>query len=203
MTFYDRVIFPRLMHFVMGFGELPEYRCKVVPAAAGRVLEVGIGSGLNAPLYTGRVDEVVGLDPNRTLNRMARHRVSGARVPIRVVNGSAEDIPFDSSSFDTVVMTWTLCSIPDPVRALREMRRVLRTGGQLLFIEHGTAPDPGVARWQERLTPVWTRFAGGCHLNRRMDALIRQGGFSLDRLDTGYLEGPRFASFCYWGSARP
>lgn len=203
MGFYDRVIFPRLMHVVMGFGELPEYRRKVVPAAEGRVLEVGIGSGLNAPLYTDRVDEVIGLDPNETLNRMAQQRVSGARVPIRVVNGSAEDMPLDTASFDTVVMTWTLCSIPDPVRALREMRRVLRPGGQLLFIEHGTAPDPSVARWQDRLTPLWKRFAGGCHLNRRMDVLIRQGGFSLEQLETGYLEGPRFAAFCYWGSARP
>lgn len=201
MGFYDRVIFPRLMHIVMGFGELPEYRRKVVPAAEGRVLEIGIGSGLNAPLYTDRVSEVIGLDPNETLNRMARERVAKARVPIRVLNGSAEDMPLDDSSFDTVVMTWTLCSIPNPVRALREMRRVLRPGGQLLFIEHGAAPDPGVARWQDRLTPAWKRVAGGCHLNRPMDRLIREGGFTLTDLETGYLEGPRFAAYNYWGRA--
>lgn len=203
MGFYDRVIFPRIMHLVMGFGDLPEYRRRVVPAAEGRVLEVGIGSGLNAPLYTGRVSEVIGLDPHETLNRMAGARVAQARVPIRIVNGSAEQIPLDDRSVDSVVMTWTLCSIADPLRALREMRRVLRPGGQLLFIEHGTAPDPGVARWQERLTPAWKRLAGGCHLNRPMDRLIREGGFAMAALESGYLEGPRFAAYCYWGRATP
>lgn len=203
MGFYERVIFPRLMHVVMRFGQLPEYRRRIVPAAEGRVLEVGIGSGLNAPLYTDRVSEVIGLDPHETLNRMAKARVAGAPVPISVLNGSAEDMPLDDDSFDTVVMTWTLCSIADPVRALREMRRVLRPGGQLLFIEHGTAPDAAVARWQDRLTPAWKRIAGGCHLNRPMDRLIREGGFALSELETGYLEGPRFAAFCYWGRATP
>lgn len=203
MGFYDRVIFPRLMHLVMGFGELPEYRRRVVPAAEGRVLEIGIGSGLNAPLYTDRVSDVIGLDPHETLNRMARERVSRAAVPIHVVNGSAERIPLDRGDVDTVVMTWTLCSIADPIQALREMRRVLKPGGQLLFIEHGSAPDAGVARWQDRLTPLWKRLAGGCHLNRHIDRLIREAGFALPTLETGYLEGPRFAAYCYWGRATP
>lgn len=203
MGFYDRVIFPRLMHLVMGFGELPEYRRRVVPAAEGRVLEIGIGSGLNAPLYTDRVSDVIGLDPHETLNRMARERVSRAAVPIHVVNGSAERIPLDRGDVDTVVMTWTLCSIADPIPALREMQRVLKPGGQLLFIEHGSAPDAGVARWQDRLTPLWKRLAGGCHLNRHIDRLIREAGFALPTLETGYLEGPRFAAYCYWGRATP
>lgn len=201
MGFYDRVVFPRLMHFGMGVSEISKYRARVVPAASGRVLEVGIGSGLNLPFYTGDVREVVGIDPHETLNRMAAKRMSGSAMPVSLIRASAEDMPLENGGFDTVVTTWTLCSIPDGMKALAEMRRVLRPGGQLVFIEHGHAPDAGVARWQDRLTPVWRRCAGGCHLNRPIDSMIRDSGFTLTGLETGYLKGPRFAAYCFWGRA--
>ncbi len=203
MGFYDRVIFPRLMNCCMSIGEVSRNRERVVPLAAGRVLEIGIGSGLNLPFYTDKVSEVVGIEPHETLNRMAAKRMKASPVPVRVVNGSAEDMPFDSADFDTVVTTWTLCSIPDGVKALGEMRRVLKPGGQLIFFEHGRAPDPGPARWQDRLDPIWGRCAGGCHLNRPIDSMIREAGFSLTGMQADYVKGPRFLSYCYWGRATP
>jgi len=203
MGFYDRAIFPRLMHFGMGLGRITEYRRRIVPAATGRVLEIGIGSGLNLPLYGTAVSEVVGIDPNATLNRMAADRIHTAAMPVQLVNGSAEDMPFDAASFDSVVTTWTLCSIPDGARALAEMRRVLKPGGQLLFFEHGAAADARVARWQDRLTPLWRHCAGGCHLNRPVDRMIRGAGFTVTGMEAGYLDGPRLLAFCYWGRATP
>lgn len=203
MGFYDRVIFPRLMHLGMRAGEISKYRKRVLPAATGRVLEVGVGSGLNLPYYTGDVKEIIGIDPHETLNRMAEQNRHKAPAPVSLIRGSAEDMPFDDRGFDTVVTTWTLCSIPDGMKALGEMRRVLKPGGQLVFIEHGHAPDAGVARWQDRLTPAWKRCAGGCHLNRPIDSMIRESGFSLTDLETGYLKGPRLAAYCFWGRATP
>lgn len=203
MGFYDRVIFPRLMNWTMSIGEVTTNRERVVPLAEGRVLEIGIGSGLNLPFYSDKVSEIIGIEPHQTLNRMAAKRMAESRIPVRLINGSAEDMPLDSADFDTVVTTWTLCSIPDGVRALREMRRVLKPGGQLVFFEHGRAPDAGVARWQERLNPVWNYCAGGCHLNRPIDAMIREAGFSLAGMAAEYVKGPRFLSFCYWGRATP
>lgn len=201
--FYDRVIFPRIMHFTMGFREVSEYRARVVPAATGRVLEIGLGSGLNLPFYGDRVSEVIGVDPHEALNRMARRRLDSTRLPVRIVNGSAEALPLDDASVDCVVTTWTLCSIGAVDRALQEMRRVLRPGGEILFIEHGTAPDTAVARWQDRLTPLWRRCAGGCRLNRPIDHLFARAGFTITDLETGYLKGPRLLSYCYWGRAKP
>lgn len=203
MGFYDRVIFPRLMNWTMGIGEVAKNRQRVVPLAEGRVLEIGIGSGLNLPFYTDKVSEVVGIEPHETLNRMAAGRIADSAVPVRVINASAEDIPLDAAGFDTVVTTWTLCSIPDGVKALSEMRRILKPGGQLLFFEHGRAPDAGVARWQDRLNPVWNCCAGGCNLNRPIDAMIAEAGFSLAGMQAEYVRGPRFLSFCYWGKATP
>jgi SAM-dependent methyltransferase len=124
-------------------------------------------------------------------------------VPITLVDASAEAIPLDNGSIDTVVTTWTLCSIPNAPRALVEMRRVLKPGGGLLFVEHGRAPEPGVARWQDRLDPLWSRLAGGCHLNRKMDDLISGCGFRIDSLEHARLPGPRTHSFLYQGRARP
>lgn len=201
MGIYDRIIFPRLMHWTCGRSDVTRYRKWVVPKAAGRVLEVGVGSGLNLPLYGDPVSEVVGIDPHDTLNRMAGQRSKDASVPITLVKGSAEDLPFEDASFDTALMTWTLCSIPDGGRALDEIRRILKPGGQLLYIEHGQAPDAGVARWQDRLNPAWKRLAGGCHLNRPINNMIREHGFSLAETRSGYLEGPRFLSYCSWGRA--
>lgn len=201
MGFYERVIFPRLMHWTMRRRDVAEYREWVVPRAEGRVLEIGVGSGLNLPLYGETVSEVVGIDPHETLNRMAKKRIRDARVPVTLLVGSAEDMPLEDASFDSAVMTWTLCSIPDGRRALDEIRRVLKPGGQLLYIEHGKAPDAAVARWQDRITPVWKRCAGGCHLNRPINSMIREQGFTLMDTESGYLEGPRILSYCSWGWA--
>jgi ubiquinone/menaquinone biosynthesis C-methylase UbiE len=165
-------------------------------------LEIGIGSGLNLPLYGGTVTSVIGLEPSSELLNMARPRTETTAAPITLLDASAEAIPLDSGSIDTVVMTWTLCTIPNPAQALAEMRRVLRPGGALLFVEHGRAPQPGVARWQDRLDPLWSHLAGGCHLNRKMDDLINGNGFRIETLENARLPGPRTHTFLYQGRAR-
>lgn len=203
MGFYNDRILPHVINISMRNRELLPYRERVLCQAQGRVLEVGIGSGLNLPFYGSRVDEILGLEPAAGLVAMARQAVSGSKAPVTLIAGSAEAIPIDANSVDTVVTTWTLCSIPDAVRALREMRRVLRTGGQLLFVEHGLAPEYNIQKWQNRLTPVWKRIGGGCHLNRPIRALIERSGFGIARLETGYMRGPKPMTFLYEGRANP
>lgn len=202
MGFYQDRILPHLINLAMRQKTLATYRERVVPAAEGRVLEIGVGSGLNLPFYSQNVKAVVGLDPSPKLLAMARrveHRNLGK---VEFMVGSAEEIPIESASVDTVVTTWTLCSIPEASRALREMRRVLKRGGQLLFVEHGRAPDPNVRWWQDELTPLWKRLGGGCHLNRAIGSLITGAGFKFDRFETGYMRGPKPLAFMYEGSAR-
>jgi ubiquinone/menaquinone biosynthesis C-methylase UbiE len=205
MGLYARYVLPCLLHAAMRQDVLRPFRARVAGAAKGRVLEVGIGSGLNLPLYGPAVREVVGVDPSAALLDRARRAAAGARVPVELVEGSAEALAFDAGRFDTVVTTWTLCTIPGADRALAEMRRVLRPGGSLLFVEHGRAlGEPGLARWQDRLDPLWSPLAGGCHLNRPVDALLRRNGFRLDALTTGHgVPGPRTHTFLYEGRARP
>jgi ubiquinone/menaquinone biosynthesis C-methylase UbiE len=181
---------------------LTAYRSRVVPAAEGQVLEIGIGSGLNLPFYTRNVRHVIGLDPSPKLLSMARGNLRLGLRPVEFVEGSAEAIPLENGSVDTVVTTWTLCSVPNAGRTLREMSRVLKPTGRLLFVEHGRAPDPNVQWWQDRLTPIWKRLGGGCHLNRAIKVLIEDAGFRFERLDTGYMRGPKPMSFMYEGSAR-
>jgi SAM-dependent methyltransferase len=203
MSFYQRHVVPRLVHMAMRQEMLVPFRRRVIGAAEGRVLEIGMGSGLNLPMYGPSVCAVIGLEPSPELLLMARGRAALAPVPVELLEASAETMPLDSGSVDTVVTTWTLCTIPDAPRALAEMRRVLKPGGALLFVEHGRAPEPGVARWQDRLDPLWRRLAGGCHLNRQIDALIAGGGFRLDALAHARLPGPRTHTFLYEGRARP
>ncbi len=203
MNIYDRWVFPPFLDLVMRQRQLAKYRHEAVAAASGRVLEVGVGSGLNFSLYGKQVDVVFGIDPSPRLLAIARRRAAAAGVRADLLLGSATAIPLADNSVDTVVMTWTLCSIPDPLAALREMRRVLKPGGRLLFVEHGLSPEPGVARWQHRLTPVWRNIAGGCHLDRKMDDLIRSAGFDLTDLRTDYARGPRTMTYMYHGCARP
>jgi len=202
MGLYGRYVVPFLINASMGSKEVTAQRTEVVPRARGRVLEVGIGSGLNLPFYGPEVTELDGVDPSPELLRHARRRAAAARFPVRLHPDSAERLPFPDGTFDTAVMTWTLCSIPDPEAALREVRRVLRPAGRLLFVEHGRSPEPAVARWQRRLEPVWRRVSGGCHLTRKVDDLIRAAGFQLDSVATGYLPGPRVFTFQYQGDAR-
>jgi ubiquinone/menaquinone biosynthesis C-methylase UbiE len=203
MGFYRKHIVPCLTHLAMGQKQLLPYRRRIVGAAEGRVLEIGIGSGLNLPLYGATATSVIGLEPSPELLRMARSRASAAAVPVMLLDASAEAIPLDTGSVDTVVTTWTLCTIPSALRALSETRRVLKPGGVLLFVEHGRAPEPGVARWQDRLDPLWSRVAGGCHLNRKMDDLLTASGFRIEALANPRLPGPATHTFLYEGRARP
>lgn len=202
MSFYSERILPHLLNLAMRHKELVAYRRRALTAAWGRVLDVGIGSGPNLPFYGAEVDEVIGLDPSHRLLAMAQQRARSRREAIRLLQGSAEAIPLDSASVDTVVTTWTLCSIPKVTDALTEMRRVLKPNGTFLFVEHGLAPDTDVRRWQDRLTPLWRPIAGGCHLNRPMADLIRDAGFVVTDLKSGYMGGPRPFTFMYEGSAR-
>ena len=186
----------------MRSGRLRPFRERVVGAAEGRVLELGAGSGLNLPLYGAGVREVLALEPSAQLRRIAARRP--AAVPTHWLDASAEALPLEDASVDTVVTTWTLCTIPDAERALAEAQRVLRPGGRLLFVEHGRAPEPSVARWQDRLDPYWGRIAGGCHLNRPIDRLIADAGFRLTALSSERsLPGPATHTFFYEGAATP
>jgi ubiquinone/menaquinone biosynthesis C-methylase UbiE len=202
MGFYNDVILPRLCHLVMRNGRLVPYRERVIASAEGRVLEIGIGSGLNLPFYGPHVREIVGLEPAPRLIAMARQVAERMPMPVTFMEESAAAIPLDDNAVDTVVMTWTLCTIPQADRALSEMRRVLKPNGRLLFVEHGLAPDDGVRRWQDWLTPAWKRISGGCHLNRPIQSMIESAGFRFDRLQTAYMPGPKPMSFIYEGSAR-
>jgi len=183
--------------------QLTPLRERIVSRAEGRVLEIGMGSGLNLPFYGKHVEQLFGLEPAGRLLRMAQSRAARSQRTMTFVAASAEAIPLDDHSIDTVVTTWTLCSIPNAMSALHEMRRVLRSGGQLLFIEHGLAPEVGVQRWQNRLTPLWSKIGGGCHLNRPIRTLIENAGFAVTELDTGYIKGPRPMTFTYQGRAAP
>jgi ubiquinone/menaquinone biosynthesis C-methylase UbiE len=203
MSFYDDHILPHVINLAMRNRELRPYRERVLSQAHGRVLEIGIGSGLNLPLYGPRVDAILGLDPAARLLRMAQDAANRSKIPVTLISGSAHAMPIDRGSIDTLVTTWTLCSIPDAGAALQEMRRVLTPNGRLLFVEHGSAPEESVRKWQNRLTPVWKRIGGGCHLNRPIRTLIENAGFRMIRLDTGYAKGPRPMTFFYEGCAAP
>lgn len=183
-------------------GEVAHLRAAHVPAARGVVLEIGIGSGLNLPFYTNAVTRLYGVDPSEALLARARKRAAAAPFPVVLINGDADRIPLGGASIDTVVVTWSLCSIAKPANALREMRRVLKPSGTLIFVEHGLSDDVRVRKWQNRLTPFWRRFTGGCHLNRKMDDLVRAAGFTIAELRTEYVPGPRPMTFMYEGRAR-
>jgi ubiquinone/menaquinone biosynthesis C-methylase UbiE len=201
VSVWSRRILPRLIDLVMRNEAAAAERARLVPSASGVVLEIGIGSALNLRYYTSAVRALYGVDPSQELWRIGRRRLTAGSFPIRYVVGSAEALPIAERRIDTVVTTWTLCSIPDAGAALAQMRRVLKPGGRLIFIEHGRSPDPSVQRWQDRLTPLWSRVAGGCHLNRPIDTLLDAAGFQPITLDRGYGEGPRAMSYLYKGVA--
>jgi ubiquinone/menaquinone biosynthesis C-methylase UbiE len=203
MGFYSEVVLPKLCHLAMRNRRFLPYRERVIGAAEGRVLEIGVGSGLNLPFYRAQAREILGLEPMPQLIAMARRAVAASPPRVVLIEGSAESIPLDDRSIDTVVTTWTLCTIPDAFMALAEISRVLQPGGRLLFVEHGLAPDARVRSWQNFLTPAWKRVSGGCHLNRPVGKMIESAGFKLDRIEMGYAPGPRPFTFFYEGSARP
>jgi ubiquinone/menaquinone biosynthesis C-methylase UbiE len=202
VSFYSDRILPHIIHWTMRQETFTVYRQRLVPGAEGRVLEIGAGSGVNLPFYSSKIASVLALDPSPGLLALARRGTSPSQ-SVTWIEGSAEAIPLDTCSVDTVLTTWTLCSIQNVGPALNEVRRVLKPSGTLLFVEHGRAPDPAVGRWQDRLTPLWRRVAGGCHLNRPVDRLIQDAGFSIESLTTGYMQGPRLMTFMYEGRARP
>ena len=203
MSFCRNHFLPWLINLSMSQRQFVPYRTRVVSGATGRVLEIGIGSGLNLPFYGPSVKQVIGLDPSAKLLEMARAAEAGGAVSLELIEGSAEAIPLENGSVDTVVTTWTMCSIPNVDRALSEARRVLRPGGKLLFVEHGLAPEPRVQWWQDHLTPAWARLSGGCHLNRAIADIVRKSGFNLNNLQVGYMPGLRPMTFTYEGQATP
>jgi len=202
MSFYDRHILPYVIDLACGMKAVNRQRSKVVPQASGRILEIGIGTGLNLKHYQADlVDELTGLDPEMAMHRLAKKRLAQSGLQADLLELDAQSIPIDDNQFDSIVCTYTLCTIPDPNSALLEMRRVLRPDGKLLFCEHGKAPDAKVARTQDRLNPLWQRFAGGCNLNRAIPDLLTDAGFNVDKLEQMYIPGPRFATYNYWGTA--
>lgn len=202
MGFYAKWILPHLTDLAMRNDEAARFRARIVPHARGTVLEVGAGSGLNLPYYGPGVERVLALDPSPQLLRKASARAACAGFAVDFLESEAEHIPLADQAVDAVVMTWTLCSVRDPARVLGEIRRVLKPEGSLWFVEHGLASESSVAAMQRGLSPLWRRFTGGCHLDRKMDELIRGAGFRLAELTTEYAKGARPLSYQYWGRAR-
>lgn len=203
MSFYDKYILPHFLNCACGTKPIQYQREKVVPLATGLVLEIGIGSGLNIPFYnTAKVTRVLGLDPSEELNRMARKVADEKGLAVEFILGGAEAIALPDNHVDTVLVTYTMCTIPQVAEANKEINRVLKPKGKLIFCEHGLAPDANVSKWQNRIDPYWGKIAGGCHLNRNIPALISAAGFKIESMDQMYLPGtPKFAGYNYWGTA--
>ncbi|MBW1899365.1 MAG: class I SAM-dependent methyltransferase [Deltaproteobacteria bacterium] len=202
MGLYEKYILPKITEFLCSQKPVIYQRKKIVPLAKGRVLEIGMGSGLNLSFYdSSKVEHVWGLETSAQMRKMAGKRMADTPFEVEFIDLSGEEIPLESKSADTVLVTYTLCTIQDVLHALGEMRRVLKPGGELLFCEHGLAPDEDVRRWQNRINPIWKWMGGGCHLNRPIPNLIEQGGFKINNIETMYIPGWKPASFNYWGSA--
>ena len=203
MGLYDKYVLPKVLNCTCGSKPIQYQRKKVVPLAEGIVLDVGIGSGLNIPFYDmNKIDKVLGLDPSEELNNIAKGVAEENEVNIDFMLCGAEDIPLPDNHVDTVLITYTMCTIPEVIEANKEMLRVLKPEGRLIFCEHGLAPDPKVAKWQHRIDPIWGKIAGGCHLNRNIPDLITSAGFEIDNMEQMYLPStPSFAGYNFWGTA--
>ncbi len=202
MSFYAAHLFPHLMDWGMGGPKFQEQRRQALGPLRGDVLEIGFGTGLNLPHYPAAVSRVTALEPARLLPQKVAGRIAAASMPVGIVYGSAERLPFGDRRFDCVVSTWTLCTIPDAVAALREVRRVLKPGGEFVFLEHGRSDASSVARWQDRLNPLQRRIGVGCNMNRAIDRLITEAGLTLDRLERFQMPGiPRLVGEMYRGIA--
>jgi ubiquinone/menaquinone biosynthesis C-methylase UbiE len=203
MGLYDKCILPHFLNCACGSKPIKYQREKVVPMAEGLVLEVGIGSGLNIPYYdAAKVDKILGLDPSEELNRMALKVAEDKGIPVEFILSGAEAMPLPDNHVDTVLVTFTMCTIPEVAAANKEMLRVLKPGGKMIFCEHGLAPDTNVSKWQSRIDPIWGKIAGGCHLNRDIPGLITAAGFEIEAMEQMYLPStPKFAGYNYWGTA--
>ena len=202
MGFYENHVLPHVINLCCGTKAVRAQRANIVPGARGKVLEVGMGPGLNMPYYDpALIDIIYGLEPNAKSRSMAAGPIENAGLTVDFIGLDGQEIPLDKHSVDTIVLTYTLCTIPDADKAMREMRRVLKPGGRLLFSEHGAAPDAAVKKWQDRINSVWNRIGGGCNLNRDIPQLIKRGGFAIDTLDEMYLPGPKVATYNYRGAA--
>jgi ubiquinone/menaquinone biosynthesis C-methylase UbiE len=202
MGFYSRVIFPHLCDFLLGRPPVARHRRELLASASGHVLEIGFGTGLNLPHYPAQVHKITAIEPNSGMSHLARRRIRQARIPVEQCALRGEQLPFEADTFDCVVSTFTLCSIDEVERALDEVYRVLRPGGEFLFLEHGLSPDPGVRKWQRRLNWLEKRLADGCRLDRDIQQLVTSRPFSSIRLSTGYLEeAPRTHGYLYRGVA--
>ena len=203
MSLYEKYVLPKFLNCTCGSKPINYQRKKVVPLAQGLVLDVGIGSGLNIPFYDmSKIDKVLGLDPSVELNNLAKNVAEEHQIDIDFMLCGAEDIPLPDNHVDTVLITYTMCTIPDVLEANKEMLRVLKPGGKLIFCEHGQAPDLKVAKWQKRIDPLWGKIAGGCHLNRDIPNLITSAGFEIENMEQMYLPStPSIAGYNYWGTA--
>lgn len=203
MSWYDQRVLPSLINLVCSAKPTRKQREKIVPRATGDVLEIGFGSGLNLPHYDrDKVRRIWGLEPSDGMRRLARDAVDTALLDVELIGLPCDEIPLDDNSVDTVLVTYTLCSIAELAPALEGVRRVLKPAGRLLFCEHGKAPDDSVHKWQERLNPAWRRFSGGCNMHRDIPAILEQSGFTLEDDNRMYIPGIRALSYNFWGSAR-
>jgi len=203
MGFYNKHILPCCLDKACGIGPITKQREKVVPLAEGVVLEIGIGSGQNLPHYnTDKVSKIIGVDPDEHIWKRSETRRAACPIDIERIGLSGEDIPLGKNTADSVVVTYSLCTIPNPIKALHEMKRILKPGGKILFSEHGKAPDAKIHRWQNRIDPVWKKIAGGCHSGRNIPTLFKQANLKFDDLQEMYIPGPKVLSYNYWGIAR-
>ena len=203
MSLYDKYVLPKFLNCACGSNPVSRQRQKVVPLVEGKVLEVGVGSGLNLPFYDkSKIDELWGLDPSEELSDMARKVADRENIVLNFISSGAEEIPLPDSYFDSVLITYTMCTIPEVARANKEIKRVLKRGGKLIFCEHGEAPDENIRKWQKRINPFWGKLAGGCNINRKIPSLIQNAGFEIVELEEMYLpKTPKIAGYNYWGYA--
>ncbi len=203
MSLYDKYVLPKFLNCACGSNPVSRQRQKVVPLVEGKVLEVGVGTGLNLPFYDkSKIDELWGLDPSEELSAMARKVADRENIVVNFISSGAEEIPLPDSYFDSVLITYTMCTIPEVARANKEIKRVLKRGGKLIFCEHGEAPDENIRKWQKRINPFWGKLAGGCNINRKIPSLIQNAGFEIVELEEMYLpKTPKIAGYNYWGYA--
>ena len=203
MSLYEKYVLPKFLNCACGSKPVARQREKVVPLAEGRVLEIGIGSGLNLPFYDkSKVDEIWGLDPSEELSEMARTVATQEGMKVNFISSGAEEIPLPDNHFDSVLITYTMCTIPEVIRANTEIRRVLKDQGKMIFCEHGVAPDDNIRKWQKRINPFWGKIAGGCNINRNIPSLIQESGFDIVEMEEMYLPNtPKIAGYNFWGYA--